>query len=714
MVNSSASPPPPPGKETEIILPPPSEKNPIPSLSAALRVDNQEQLLQFLLDRPSSNASSSSAPSMNQCFVFGSASLRTLIMRQVLTDPHMKHALSSKNPAQPRWDAPTAFPGLPRNLNVLGTALLEDNADSVVPLTVDVITYFLRPTNFAQTQRVADFILHCQQNHRLRTNINNISTQHHRILYLPHASAMIYKILSSAGLIGPNSTNPITVHSLPLDLFPVEPDVLTMEFPDALRELHVEGTPSAMITQIARSLLKLQDIVGTVPRIQSYGVAAEQVVRKMLDLAVDEHCAVNPASMPEVTLPSETVAALVVMDRKIDMVTPLLTPLTYEGLLDDVVGIDYGFLNIDVDILNPPEETSGSDEKELKRLIWKDSIAVPVEKLVSLAINESDSMFGEIRNQHVEQFGTYLQNQAKSMQATQKDFKETGKQKELSELHKFVKQLPGFKQKFQSLSTHIHLAELVKYTSEDAMFRERWQMERTMLEGDMCLDELDDLVAMSYHPYRFLRLLCLQSICKNGINSSRYDSLRKDVVQTYGYEFLSLLMNLEKAGLLRRKEAFLGMDKASAFSKVKDLLVLINAEVDTVEPDDISYVSSGYAPMTVRVLQSAVTGWKNGRDDILREIPGRFIDIVQQSPPEDLTTTMQRAVSTGVTYGSLAPTSLSRIGKKQVLIVVYIGGITYMEMTALRFLSKRSNFPYHIICVTTSILNGNTLLQSLC
>jgi vacuolar protein sorting-associated protein 33A len=197
-------------------------------------------------------------------------------------------------------------------------------------------------------------------------------------------------------------------------------------------------------------------------------------------------------------------------------------------------------------------------------------------------------------------------------------------------------------------------------------------------------------------------------------------------VQTYGYEFVALLVNLEKAGLLRRKEAFLGMDKASAFSKVKDLLVLINAEVDTIDPDDISYVSSGYAPLTVRLLQSAVTGWKNGRDDILREIPGRFIDVhVQGSqPPDDLATMMQRPVIAGGTYGSLAPntntsnassTTMSRTTSriKPVLVVVYIGGVSYMEITALRFLSKRPNFPYHIIICTTNILNGNTFLKSL-
>ena len=417
----------------------------------------------------------------------------------------------------------------------------------------------------------------------------------------------------------------------------------------------------------------------------------------------------------------ETVAALVILDRKIDMVTPLVTSLTYEGLLDDVVGIDCGFLTVDVNIVNPPEEESKKDEmggQQQQMRNAKKEEAQTAER-VTLAVNESDTLFAEIRNQHVEQFGSYLQNQAKAMQATQNDFKETGKHKELSELHKFVKQLPGFKQKFQSLSTHIYLAELVKYTSEAATFRERWQMERTMLEGDWCLDELDDMVAMSYPAYRFLRLLCLQSLCKNGINSSRYDSLRKDVVQTYGYEFLSVLVNLEKAGLLRRKEAFLGMEKPSSFSKLKDLLVLINAEVDTVEPDDISYISSGYAPLTVRLLQSAVTGWKNGREDILRELPGRFFDIVQQYPPEDLATTMKRPVSTGSTYGSLAlplpPPSAAAEStrKKPVLIVVYLGGVTYMELAALRFLSKRPNFPYHIICCTTKILNGNALLKSL-
>ena len=230
-----------------------------------------------------------------------------------------------------------------------------------------------------------------------------------------------------------------------------------------------------------------------------------------------------------------------------------------------------------------------------------------------------------------------------------------------------------------------------------------------MLEGETNYEILEDLVATQYPPYRFLRLLCLQSLCSGGIKSSRYDGIRRDVVQTYGYEHLFVLHNLEKAGLLRRREG-LWMDTASPFNTLRKSLILINAEVDTVEPDDVSYVSSGYAPVTVRLLQTAVKGW-SGREDILKEVPGRLIDVTQQNPPEDLAAALKRPSS----KEPLGSTSAEPVQgtKKPVLMVLYVGGVTYLEIAALRFLSKRSSFPYHIIICTTKIINGNTALRSL-
>jgi hypothetical protein len=693
-------------KEAEIILPPPSPLNPIPFLPAALRLDNKEQLMALLQTDP--HAPTVENSNFRQLLVFGTESLRTLLMRQVLSDPHTRTFKGKKK----NWDAYLSYT-LPRNFGIVGTQILSSSSarglttstnttteGAEVSLqgegdTVDVVTYFLRPSDLSQTQLVAQ---------RIRSWKKSFRT-HHRLVYLPQPTAVVHKMLGNLGLTAaPN----VSVQRLQLDIFPLETDVLSLEYEDAAREVDVEGTPSTLITTVARSILKLQDVVGKIPRIQAFGPMGEEVVRKLLNLTVDEYLAARDRPEEESgPVRGGDVAALIVMDRKVDMVTPMLTPLTYEGLLDDVVGIECGFIKVDVETINP------EDESEKKT-------AAPKEEIVALGVNGSDSLYAEVRNQHVEKFGSFLQNQAMALRESHANFTDKGKKKDLSEIHQFVKQIPVFTQNLRSLTNHIHLAELVKHNSEEATFRERWQLERSILEGETSYDALEDLANSQYPPYRFLRLLCLQSLCAGGIKSSRYDSLRRDVVQIYGYEYLFVLNNLEKAGLLRRREG-LWIDTVSPFNNLRKSLILINAEVDTVEPDDVSYVSSGYAPLTVRLVQTTMKGWA-GREEILREIPGRLVDVTQQNPPEDLATALKR--SKGPSLGSLAESSNAAAGvaagdggsnsnKKPVLMIMYVGGVTYMELAALRFLSKRPSFPYHIVCCTTKVMNGSRFLQTL-
>ncbi len=39
--------------------------------------------------------------------------------------------------------------------------------------------------------------------------------------------------------------------------------------------------------------------------------------------------------------PSEEIDSLIILDRSVDMVTPMLTQLTYEGLIDEFIGIEH-------------------------------------------------------------------------------------------------------------------------------------------------------------------------------------------------------------------------------------------------------------------------------------------------------------------------------------------------------------------------------------
>jgi|AntAceMinimDraft_5_1070358.scaffolds.fasta_scaffold37476_1 hypothetical protein len=52
-------------------------------------------------------------------------------------------------------------------------------------------------------------------------------------------------------------------------------------------------------------------------------------------------------------------------------------------------------------------------------------------------------------------------------------------------------------------------------------------------------------------------------------------------------------------------------------------------------------------------------------------------------------------------------------GGKPIMAVYYIGGVSWLEVQALRFLSNSADFPFQIIICTTKLINGNTLIKSL-
>jgi hypothetical protein len=369
------------------------------------------------------------------------------------------------------------------------------------------------------------------------------------------------------------------------------------------------------------------------------------------------------------------------------------------------------FIQVDVDTINPEDDQDEGEHKSTNP--FEPAGKQKQTQVVSLGVHAGDSLFAEVRDQHVEKFGSFLQNQALALRESHANFTSKGNKKDLQEIHQFVKQIPVFTQNLRSLTNHIHLAEAIKAETEQVSFREQWQTERSMIEGEVCNDMLEEWICSRYPPWKVLRMLCLQSLCAGGIKSNRYDAFRSLIVQSYGYEFLMVLHELEKTGLIRRKENFFIDSTGSSFATLRKSLILINAEVDTVEPDDVSYVSSGYAPLTVRLVQSAVQGWSN-KKDIIELLPGRLLDIQQCHPPLDLSSTLKMQIqNSSVESLGVYAKSATRETTKPILVVVFLGGITFMEIAALRFLSKRPTFPFHIIMIATKVINGRNLLQSL-
>lgn len=129
-------------------------------------------------------------------------------------------------------------------------------------------------------------------------------------------------------------------------------------------------------------------------------------------------------------------------------------------------------------------------------------------------------------------------------------FKEN-KDAPLAVIHDFVKKLPALKKDFTSLNQHINIAELLKRRTDSKAFRDQWQGERGMLEGESYLDAIEEMVYADTDRtalYRILRLLCMQSVTADGIRTGRYETIRRAIGQNYGLQHLFTLGNLERSG----------------------------------------------------------------------------------------------------------------------------------------------------------------------
>lgn len=60
------------------------------------------------------------------------------------------------------------------------------------------------------------------------------------------------------------------------------------------------------------------------------------------------------------------------------------------------------------------------------------------------------------------------------------------------------------------------------------------------------------------------------------------------------------------------------------------------------------------------------------------------------------------------------PASADKVadGRRSLVLVVFIGGVTFAEISALRFLSAQEGMAYDLIVGTTKIVSGHTLAET--
>ena len=267
----------------------------------------------------------------------------------------------------------------------------------------------------------------------------------------------------------------------------------------------------------------------------------------------------------------------------------------------------------------------------------------------------------------------------------------------VSELKDFVKKLNSLPE----ITRHINLAQhLTTFTSKPS-FLGQLDMEHTIVESqsyDICFDYIEELIHKQEPLTTVLRLLILFSVTNSGLPKKHFDYLRRELLHSYGFEHITTLNNLEKAGLFKKQES------RSNWLTIKRALQLVVEDTDTANPNDISYVFSGYAPLSIRLIQHAIrSGWRPV-EEILKLLPGPHLE------------TKRGAFSNSPSFDSLSgvSTGIAKVpdGRRALVLVVFVGGVTFAEISALRFLCSQEGMAYDLIIATTKIVNGQTLVET--
>lgn len=146
---------------------------------------------------------------------------------------------------------------------------------------------------------------------------------------MPRKSLLCKKKLQNRGVFG----NFTLIEEFVCDLFPFDNDLLSMELGDSFKEFHLENDPTCLY-QVAQSIQSLQKLYGKIPRVTGRGPAASKVWELMKRLERED----DDGKSTEIQ--TNCIDHLLILDRSIDLLSPLVTQLTYEGLIDEIYGIN--------------------------------------------------------------------------------------------------------------------------------------------------------------------------------------------------------------------------------------------------------------------------------------------------------------------------------------------------------------------------------------
>ncbi|KAK2957658.1 putative Vacuolar protein sorting-associated protein 33A [Blattamonas nauphoetae] len=567
--------------------------------------------------------------------------------------------------------------------------------------------------------------------HRVMSIAKHTTGKKFHILFIPNELPFCKQILKDNGMANTFSRQITNWHWIALDN-----DLLTLDMPFVFRYTAVDGDWSPLYF-LSSGILDILSVTKprTLTRILAKGDLSSFVADRILDGLTKS----DKRTPTEEDNDLPQINNLILLDRSVDLVTPTATQLTYLGLIDETVGIETGCIQGDFG---------------------------PEGKKIRFFLRPNDQILREIQDKSFNAVGRSLHQKALEIAEKEKSYKD---QTDMNKLRTFVKELEDLTQQHQNLAIHTKLAERTRGIISERRFHEQLEVEQSLFEqtdsigvggttgssitnaglggekvpNSSAAEYIEDKMGLGVSPWKALRLMSLYTQCCT-IKQKVYDNLKAAFVQTYGFHHVHTLWNAELAGILRNPGKESGeaeRDKGGVWNyakTVKNLKAVVDDD-DEINPRDFAYTYASYAPISVRLVQYAFSpqrGWGlPAVDDTLRlHTTGEKhthrltynTSVITASSSINLSTLLDPSATTdsrhttqsqshqNTTFVSVStdtPDTLTPLSTSSVTLVVFIGGITYAEIAALRQLQKILNTT--IVIATTSIITGSRLCESM-
>uniref|UniRef100_A0A034VX74 Vacuolar protein sorting-associated protein 33A n=1 Tax=Bactrocera dorsalis TaxID=27457 RepID=A0A034VX74_BACDO len=537
--------------------------------------------------------------------------------------------------------------------------LLKLKLDAQIPRDASNIIYIVRTH-----VRIMDIIAE-----HVKKNLDK-NRQFH-IFFVPRRSCLCIKHLENLKVY----QHFAQVKELEWNFFPLDVDTVSMELPFAFRDVAVDGDPTVLY-QAAVGLVQLQRLYGQIPKIYGKGIHSQRIWEHAKQLGAEEKMLNGDKGL---------IDQIILLDRSIDILSAVATQLTYEGLIDEFFGIKNNQLVLPAELFSSSAEEQNTTQTQF------------VSGKKTFFMNSGEKLFAELRSKNFNEVGKILARNAREISA---QMNTNAQDTSVQDMKRFVDKLPALLAHKQSVAVHTTIAEIIRKKVDTFEFSDDLAAEQEFMmceDTDKASAYIEDMIAKKSDLENVLRLMSIQCSAASGFKEKVLNYYKRELVQVYGLNVLLKISNLEKAGLLYTQS------ESRAYAVLRKTLNLTVEDVVEIEPKDISYVHSFYAPLTARIVEQTLKplGWQTLKSQI-NNLPGPTFEDFQA-----------QLIGISGRHNSSTPIDGSALNIPRIILVFFVGGCTFAEIAALRFLSQQEDNNVEFIIATTKIINKHSFMKDL-